>query len=120
MQQVNNLLSRLDKVRGGGDKYNACCPAHNDKSPSMSIKITDKRILLHCFAGCYTEEILSVIGLQMSDLFFDDRVKTSEPVSRKLDLNDIILDIARCDAALGLPMADLDADTLQKAIRRGF
>ena len=120
--KIDNLLGRLDKVRGGGDKFNACCPAHSDKSPSMGIKITDKRILLHCFAGCYTEEITAAIGLQMSDLFFDDNKPTpiDKSAKRKLDLNDIIIDIAKNDAAKGRQLNDADAVTLRKALRREF
>ncbi|WP_037281989.1 DUF7146 domain-containing protein [Rubellimicrobium mesophilum] len=36
----------------------ACCPAHGDRSPSLSIKDgQDGRLLLHCFAGCSYETV---------------------------------------------------------------
>jgi hypothetical protein len=67
---VNNLLSRLDKVRSTGNgKWMACCSAHNDRSPSLAIKQTDdEKLLLHCFSGCSVVDILGAIGLELSDL----------------------------------------------------
>ena len=65
------LLSRLEKVRRiGAGKWQALCPAHPDKSPSLSIKeVDDQRVLIHCFAGCLAEDVLSAIGLTFDDLF---------------------------------------------------
>jgi len=67
------LLSRLERVRQtGAGRYVASCPAHKDKSPSLSILFhDDKRILMHCFAGCHIEEVVGAIGVAMSDLFPD-------------------------------------------------
>ena len=68
---ISHFLSHLEKVRKNGtDQWMACCPGHTDKSPSMAIKAGDDgRIILHCFAGCSTESIVSALGLKMSDLF---------------------------------------------------
>jgi len=65
------LIAKLDKVkRRGKNSYQACCPAHNDKGPSLSIRETeDGRVLVHCFAGCSVHEVLSAVGLEISDLF---------------------------------------------------
>lgn len=50
--------------------YIACCPGHDDSSPSFSIHETsDGKILLKCFVGCTTQEICSSLNLQLSDLF---------------------------------------------------
>ena len=68
---AESLLSRLSKVRKmGADRWMACCPAHQDKSPSLSIReLSDGRILLHCWTGCSAESILDSIGLTFDDLF---------------------------------------------------
>jgi len=68
---AETLLSRLTKVkRTGKENWLACCPAHQDKNPSMTIRETsDGRVLVHCFAGCETSDILAAVGLQFSDLF---------------------------------------------------
>ncbi|MEJ1395970.1 MAG: CHC2 zinc finger domain-containing protein, partial [Candidatus Sedimenticola sp. (ex Thyasira tokunagai)] len=64
------LLSCLKGVRKRGQgQWMACCPHHEDKSPSLSVRLLDdERILLHCFAGCSPAEVLGSVGLSMSDL----------------------------------------------------
>lgn len=68
---VDNLLSRLDKVRRTGPgTWTALCPAHQDKKPSLSIRETpDGRVLVHCWTGCDVRDILASVGLTFSDLF---------------------------------------------------
>ena len=68
---LDNFISRLDRVRKTGTQsYMACCPAHEDRNSSLSIRATDDgRVLLHCFAECPVEEVVAAVGLTMSDLF---------------------------------------------------
>jgi len=55
-----------------GKSYIACCPAHDDKTPSLKItQADDGRILIRCFAGCEPQVILGMLGYTMSDLFQD-------------------------------------------------
>lgn len=52
------------KARRCGNGYIDICPAHQDRSPSLSISEgEDGKILLHCFAGCSFDEILGSAGL---------------------------------------------------------
>lgn len=37
------------------------CPAHDDRSPSLSVRIGRTRLLLHCFAGCEATQILKAL-----------------------------------------------------------
>ena len=62
---LDNLLSHLDKVKQTGPgRCVAQCPAHVDKSPSLTIRETDDgRVLIHCFAGCSVHEIVHTIRL---------------------------------------------------------
>lgn len=68
---VENILQRLEKVKKtGAFKWQACCPSHDDKGPSLAVKeLDDGRVLLHCFAGCGAGEVLGAIGLEFSDLY---------------------------------------------------
>jgi hypothetical protein len=61
----------LVKARNAGrGRWVAQCPAHPDRSPSLSIcEGDDGRLLLHCFGGCTTIRILETLGLEMRDLF---------------------------------------------------
>lgn len=67
------LLARLDGVVAHGNRrYSARCPAHNDRSPSLSVRETDDgKILVFCHAGCATDEVLTAVGLTFSDLYPD-------------------------------------------------
>ena len=67
---IDTLISRLDGVKEtGAGKYLSRCPAHDDRSPSLAIKDGDDgRVLIHCFAGCDTENILTAIGMVFSDI----------------------------------------------------
>ena len=68
---AETLLSRLDKVRQTGPgRWVARCPAHDDRGPSLSVReLEDGRALLKCFAGCTAHEVVSAVGLSLSDLF---------------------------------------------------
>ncbi|NEX63458.1 CHC2 zinc finger domain-containing protein [Noviherbaspirillum galbum] len=68
---VDILLSNLNKVRKTGpNKWAACCPAHDDRGPSLAVReLDDGRVLLHCFAGCEPEQILAAVGLTFDALF---------------------------------------------------
>lgn len=59
----------IEYRRTGDDSYMACCPAHRDKSPSLSLKgLPDGRVLMHCFAGCSWDEILFVMDMEPADI----------------------------------------------------
>ena len=64
------LLQHCDKVRETGNgKWIACCPAHEDRSPSLAIReCSDGRVLIHCFAGCEVEDVLGAVGLAFADI----------------------------------------------------
>ena len=63
------FLSRLAKVRKSGDAFMACCPAHEDSSPSLRIADGGDKVLLCCYAGCSALDVLTAIGLDWSDAF---------------------------------------------------
>ena len=37
------------------------CPAHDDKTPSLSVRVGDKSLLFKCFAGCPVRDVLREI-----------------------------------------------------------
>ena len=77
---ADTILSLLSKVRKmGPDRWMACCPAHADKSPSLSIRETsDGRVLLHCWTGCGATEILEAVGLEF-DALFPEKLDSTQP-----------------------------------------
>jgi len=70
MVMATRILERLEHVKATGrNRWIARCPAHADRSPSLSVGDTGDRVLIHCFAGCSVTEVLSAIGLRMDALF---------------------------------------------------
>lgn len=70
MTAIDVLLTRLEGVRKSGRGWIARCPAHGDKSPSLSVTdIGDGKVLVHCFAGCDVHSIVGALGLTVADLF---------------------------------------------------
>lgn len=54
----------------GAGRWKARCPAHDDRSPSLSIREGDDgRVLVYCHAGCSLSSILTVLKLGKRDLF---------------------------------------------------
>jgi hypothetical protein len=68
---ATKVLDRLTGVKQTAPgRWMARCPAHEDRSPSLSIRETEQgSCLLHCFGGCPNGDVLAAIGLRMSDLF---------------------------------------------------
>ena len=62
---ISDIAARCDKVRWQGrDSFNACCKAHPDNNPSMSVtESPDGKLLAHCFAGCSQADVLDALGI---------------------------------------------------------
>jgi hypothetical protein len=70
LADFENVLDRLNVASRNGEKAMCFCPAHDDRNnPSLSLKTENGKLLLHCFAGCRSEEVVSEIGLEMKHLF---------------------------------------------------
>ena len=70
---IKDFLNRLEGVQPNSNGWMACCPAHDDRNPSLSISEGEEgRILLKCFARCEPEAIVQAMELGMEDLFNDN------------------------------------------------
>ena len=130
---IDDLLSRLEGVRENGrgsGRWSARCPAHNDKTASLSIRLLDDgRILIHCFALCPPADVLAAIGLEFSDLFPPDSRVTdpANPERRPFPASDVLRALNRealiVAAAAGFllegrPFSDEDRERLVLAYER--
>jgi hypothetical protein len=90
------FLSRCEKVKSTGNgTWLACCPAHDDKHPSMTVReLEDGRVLLHCFTGCGVEEILGAVGMEFDALFPDKPQEQAKPLRRPFPVSDVLAAIA--------------------------
>lgn len=130
--KINALLAQLKKVQPKGKgQWMACCPAHEDRSPSLAIKENhDGRILLKCFAGCGAADVVHAVGLTLGDLFPDgqshemrpfafaqvERKKAHEEADR-LQKERLILAIAEADRKAGKKLSQKDRDRELQAFK---
>lgn len=65
------LLDRLERVKQTAPgRWLARCPAHEDRSPSLSVReLEDGRVLIYDFGGCDVQAVLDALGLEMQSLF---------------------------------------------------
>lgn len=124
---VEALLSRLSKVNGRNGSWTACCPAHDDKSPSLAIREEGGKVLLHCFGGCEVSAIVGAVGMEMTDLFPPSEPKyTPQPkvrffasdLLRVIALEAAIVSVAAYDMARDKKLPKVDLDRLQLAYER--
>jgi hypothetical protein len=80
LADFEDVLDKLEVASRNGEKAMCFCPAHDDRnSPSLSLKAENGTLLLHCFAGCHPEDIVTKIGLGMKDLFSEGGGGSSIP-----------------------------------------
>jgi hypothetical protein len=124
---IENILTRLEKVKGRNGAFTACCPAHGDKSPSLAIReLDDGRILMKCFANCSVQEIMGAIGMEIGDLFPNVN-KDLPPVKRKYYATDLlrviefeawVVSVAAYTMSQGLSLSEEDRTRMKVAQTR--
>lgn len=134
MTPVENLLQRLEKVKGRNGSWTARCPAHQDKGPSLAVREADDgRILVHCFAGCETANVLGAVGLDMTDLFPPDEKRKDYPVTGKPSMKPafyasdlmriiafeaLVVQIVAYDMSQGKKISESDRERMKVAYER--
>jgi hypothetical protein len=89
-------LQALSGFKRVGDGYKACCPAHDDHEPSLSISRTnDGTILLFCHAGCSTDDILGRLDLQGHDLFLPSDPTITQLYDYRDEKGDLLFQVVR-------------------------
>jgi hypothetical protein len=111
----------------GNNRYKALCPAHDDRSPSLAIKDDSDRLLLHCFSGCETKDVLGAIGLTFADIMPDKAMGNFKKVKKPFYAMDVLgiikfeatlVYIYATDMAKGLKLTSTDKERLLLATSR--
>jgi hypothetical protein len=111
-----------DRVKFHGKGHRA------DKNPSLAIReLDDGRILLHCFAGCNINNIVSSIGLSVGDLFPKLQIHCCRPERRPFPAADVlraisfevqVVAVAGAVLVASQPFSDVDRERLMLAVAR--
>lgn len=126
----DRVLSRLNKCRSAGrNKWTACCPAHDDRNPSLSISfVDDGRVLMYCQAGCDFNDVVSAMGLQLSDFAPLETIKSKHRLSlihhvqarpkkdKAAPHCDVVVALGESQVARGEKLSCVDKEALKKAI----
>jgi KaiC/GvpD/RAD55 family RecA-like ATPase len=69
---LGSVLSKLKDARRAGRGYLACCPAHDDRSPSLNVTLNERGdVLLKCYSGCEFSDIVAALDMKQEQLFAD-------------------------------------------------
>jgi hypothetical protein len=61
---IDQAADLFEGVRWRGtQQFTALCPAHQDKSPSLSVREGHTNLMVKCFAGCTFFEVAAAVGL---------------------------------------------------------
>ncbi|MGH8433303.1 MAG: virulence-associated protein E [Pseudomonas sp.] len=117
---IDQLFPRLDKVKPTGPgKWKACCPAHDDKEPSLSIREADDgKVLLHCWAGCTATDITAAIGLELRDLFPGEKQQRRGPSKAAQQFEATIISVAVAGLRQGKQLSPADLERFELAKQR--
>lgn len=100
--RAKNIVEKLGGI-WRGTRGECRCPAHDDSSPSLSVRLGDTAILFHCFAGCTTTEVLK--ALQRRRLH--DRGSLSMPGAKpKRDMGALALRLWNASVAVDGTLAE--------------
>jgi hypothetical protein len=126
-----DLLGKLEKVKPSSrGNWIACCPAHPDKNPSLTVaEFDDGRVLVHCFAGCSVENVLDAVGLEFDALFPPRPITNThaDPRRLKFDPRNVleaaqgelaIAAILAGDVSRGTALGEADRERLMLAVER--
>ncbi len=132
---IDGLLHRLERVQRSGQGWRADCPTGHKARGALSIaQGDDGRILLHCFAGCSTGDVLGALGLTLADVM-PERLRDSSPEGRRkarerfrlasvtaaagvIEREARIVHLAGCDLLRGEVLDDADVQRLGEAVER--
>lgn len=127
---IDEILERLKKVRRTGpNNWLACCPAHDDNNPSLTLHSSDTgKIVARCFAECSFGAIVDGVGLGYEPWFppkqdgdFSPPIKRPFPaadVLRAVADEALILSVFIHDMDFAVPLKQDDIDRAQLAATR--
>jgi len=117
---AESIARGLDKPRRYGHSWMACCPAHDDRNPSLTITDGDDgKTLVHCFSGCSQQDVIEALRARglWPDATPQQRYKAEQRERREnLEHHKMILEIARSDLKRGRRVSRRDHEQIKRSI----
>jgi hypothetical protein len=85
MRPIESVLGRLEDPRPNGkERWRCRCPSCGGNRSALSIGVgLNDSVLIRCWKGCDVEEVVTALGLIMSDLFPSDPGASALPLPRR-------------------------------------
>lgn len=71
------LVESTDAKQINSGDFKGTCPSHDDRTASLSLKLTDDKIILNCYAGCDFNNIVRSLNIDTKALFAKDPQESS-------------------------------------------
>src|SRR5262245_44051586 len=95
MATIDEILNKIlaatrSKQPPGGNGWKGHCPAHKDKSPSLSIdRGRNGGIVLNCHRGCNIDSICAALNITQADLFPPKQPKTQTQAKPRYNIDKV-------------------------------
>ena len=117
---ISDIAHGLSKVRWHSDhKFSACCPAHDDHNPSLSVTDSSGKILVKCWAGCTQEEVIGALrdlGLWHNASRHQLEIRKGSELKREVRRHQDILASGIGTIKYGVVLSELQEAELKKSI----
>ena len=77
---IEDIADRFEMVKMSGSGFQARCPAHNDRTPSLVVKFGLTGFIVKCVVGCSFFQVVEAAGLRPLDFKYDVGPAASSPV----------------------------------------
>jgi hypothetical protein len=119
---AETIAGTLQKAkRAGPGKYVACCPAHDDKTPSLSIEdAPNGNLLVHCHAGCSQNAVIEALrdrGLWHKPSRKRIKYLKNQSLKDEIRRNRILLALTISEYKQGVVHTEFDRARIARAIR---
>ncbi len=117
---ISDVANGLDKVTWQGpQKFTACCLAHDDHNPSLSVEEVEGTVLVYCHAGCSQDEVISELRAR-GNWPYDPR--KSSRIYKKISLDTIwrhqmLIAMALARYNQGIPLSEEEIKEIEAAVR---
>jgi len=104
---IEEQADRIVRQLGGrwtGDFAMCRCPAHSDSKASLSVRVGERAVLFHCFAGCAAEAIMT--ALRSGKILAPSDHDPGQRQESRSDLNKVALSVWRHAAPYAGTLAD--------------
>ena len=98
---LNDILDKLypySVKKHGENRYEAKCPCHDDKTPSLVVYVNDDWVNIKCMAGCADEDVMKALGLKKKDLYIGCNPHKSK--NDKQVINETVYPYKKADGTL--------------------